>query len=85
MIAINPKNKHQGRLFFCLLTANDEGETRHPSVVMRELEISHDFKIIDEIPKSMADGWDFWIEFENKPDLPNYFRGKLEWKPIGEI
>jgi hypothetical protein len=83
-LSVNPENKNQARVFYCLRTANENGAKEHPQTVMIELGISHNFKILKSVPQSAADGWDFWIEYEEAPNLPKYFRGNLSWTPIGQ-
>ena len=82
MIAINPSNDKEGRLFYCLRTANENGEKRHPVIVMQELAIKYNFEIIGKVPQSLFDGWDFWIKFETKPNLPPFFYTDIPWKSV---
>jgi hypothetical protein len=42
------------------------------------------FRILGAVPQSIADGWDFWIEFDGEPTFPDYFT-KRPWKPIGQV
>lgn len=83
MIGINPRNKHQMRLFLCSYmqcSANIDG---HPQEIMEKLSEEKGFRILACAPQSMFDGWDFWIELETAPDnLPNIFRG-VQWKSVG--
>lgn len=81
----NPDNDKQARLFFCMYTADENGETRHPMIVMRELAEQHNFKIITAVPQSLFDGWDLWIEYDIEPKLPDYFTEGIHWTPIGSV
>ena len=83
---INPDNRNQARLFFCMYSARDNKEDRHPQIVMNDLAIKHKFKILGAVPQTAFDGWDFWVEFddiEEIHELPPLFRF-LEWKPINQ-
>jgi hypothetical protein len=84
--SVNPDNQKQARLFYDLREANDRGENRHPQIVMRELAGKHGFTILDSVPQSLFDGWDYWIESDNLMDLhlPKFFRENVPWKAIGE-
>ena len=76
----------QGQLlvFYSGWSADKCGEKRHPQIVMRDLAREHDFEILAAVPQSIADGWEFWIEWEGWPlYLPEYI-GVKAWKPIGE-
>ena len=83
MIGINPDNGFQGCTFLCTRTAYEDGEKRHPQTIMRELSEELSFKILRAVPQIAFDGWEFWIEFDNKPKLPKYFR-KISWELIKE-
>lgn len=50
------------------------GDRRHAQVVMNELAEAQHFKIIDAQPESIADGWQFWIEYPDGgfPALPHW-------------
>lgn len=84
LLGINPNNTHQARVFFDMYKANDAGENRHPVTVVEELSKTLGFKILNRVPQSLFDGWDFWIEFDKPPKLPEYFRSGIKWKRIGE-
>ena len=84
ILAINPDNENQAHVFFDMITAFNEGETRHPQKVMKELSEKIGFKVLDSVPQSMFDGWSFWIEYKSIPSLPNYFRSGIKWIQIGE-
>lgn len=77
---------NQHHCWFCAYTAYEAGENRHPQEVVRELAKLHGFKILDQVPQSIADGWSFWIETSEAqvPDLPKYFR-VARWIPIGQV
>jgi hypothetical protein len=83
MKGMNPNNPKQARLFYDLIEACEYGEKRHPVVVMEELAKKYGFKILDRVPQSLFDGWDFWIEFEELPNLPPIFRD-VPWKRVGQ-
>ena len=86
MKRFNPNNPKQARLFFCMFKAMELEENGHPVDIMMGLAIKHKFKIIDRIPQSLFDGWDFWVEFEDPKEidlLPKLFRN-IEWKPINQ-
>ena len=73
-------------MFYCMFEARVLEEGGHPVDVMMGLAIKHKFKIIDRIPQSLFDGWDFWVEFEDSKEidlLPKLFRN-IEWKPINQ-
>lgn len=84
LLGINPNNTHQARVFFDMFLANEAGENRHPVTVVEELSKTLGFKILNRVPQSLFDGWDFWIEFDKPPKLPDYFRAGIKWKRIGE-
>ena len=83
MLGTNPENNKQRRVFFCAFTAADIGEKRHPQKVMAELAEKYQFKILSEIPQSMFDGWDIWIESSEAVELPKYLK-VAQWKPVGQ-
>jgi hypothetical protein len=83
MIGINPDNPKQGRVFLSLFAAYDAGEKRHAEEIIKDLASKLNFKVLESLPQSIVDGWDFWIEFEVAPELPAYFRN-VPWKPIGQ-
>lgn len=83
-LAVNPDNNKQARIFFDMFDAHKAGEDRHPQDVMKELAEAHRFRILAAVPQSLFDGWDFWIEFDEPPELPPLFRGNLPWKPVGQ-
>ena len=83
----NPENKNQVRLFYCLRTAFDHEEMRHPSIVMDEIAERCNLKVLGKIPQTAFDGWDFWIEVEDSRDvlvLPPFLMD-YGWKPVGEV
>jgi len=86
MKRFNPDNKNQARLFFCMFRAVKAGQHEHPVDVMNKLSVTLNFKILDKIPQSLFDGWDFWVEFKDPKGaemLPPLFRD-VSWKPIGQ-
>lgn len=85
MLGINPNNPMQARVFYDFYTAYDVKEDRHPELVMKELSKKHNFTILFSVPQTIADGWDFWIEFKQKPNLPTLFRDGITWKRIGQV
>lgn len=55
-------------LRYCMLTADDLGERKHPQIVMKELGIAYQHAT----PQSIGDQWWFW-NCENVPkDMPEY-------------
>ncbi|WP_207285222.1 hypothetical protein [Pseudomonas sp. FW300-N2A2] len=81
--SINPENPRQARAFYCLRSADDAGESRNAWVVMRELSESLGFKLLDSCPQTIAEGIDWWIEFEVYPELPAFVY-PARWKRIGQ-
>lgn len=83
---INPDNPKQARVFYYLQDAPfSPGKLfYHPQRVMKRLSKELNFIILDSIPQTIADGWDFWIEFETMPELPPFISNKVPWKPVGE-
>lgn len=80
---INPSNPSQARVFFDAISAHYEGLGEHPQKVMDQLSPELGFRVLDSVPQSMMDGWDFWIEFDSMPIMPKYFRD-VPWKPVGQ-
>lgn len=80
------KKPNQQHRFYCTRSASDQNENRHPQEVVRDWSRSRGFTILDAVPQSIADGWDFWIEVHEGQDLvfPSFFRA-CEWKPIGQV
>lgn len=83
---VTPQMPNQHHCWFCAHSASDAGEGRHPQEVVRELAKTHNFKILDQVPQSIADGWSFWIETADGkiPELPPFFR-IARWIPIGQV
>lgn len=50
----------------------EDNETRHPQVVMRELEISYQFSV----PRPVLDLWEFWNCSNIPKSLPSYIESK---------
>lgn len=86
VLALNPDNPRQAFARYCLMSADDAGEHRHPELVMRELAERLGFRIVEAIPQSIADCWWFWIEFDGEPpSLPaTIFTGR-QWLPVGTV
>lgn len=55
------------QLRYCLLTASEEGISKHPQLVMKEL----GYKVIASVPQSIADQWWFTVEYYIEP-LPKF-------------
>jgi len=81
--SINPDIPSQARVFYSLNSADDAGERRNAWVVMRELSESLGFKLLDSCPQTIAEGIDWWIEFETYPKLPAFVY-PARWKRIGQ-
>ena len=82
---INPENKHQMLLFLCSYMQSEAKISGHPQEIMKKLAEENGFKILESVPQSLLDGWDFWIEFDTPPStLPNIFRD-VEWKSVGSV
>ena len=73
----------KAHLFFCLRTAFENGEDRHPQKVMKELAYKLNFKILGALPQTAGDGWDFFVEYITMPKFPKYLL-KNDW-PKWEI
>ena len=91
-IVHGPRQPNQHHRFYCMLSAADAGEHRHPQQVVRDLAATHGFAILGAVPQSIADGWDFWLEYDangdyddstEPPAFPAYFRA-ASWKPINQ-
>lgn len=84
-MSVNPYPR-QHRFFYDMHAASDAGEHHHPQSVVRGLAHTHGFKVLDAVPQSLFDGWDFWIETVDDgpaPVITPYFKAAA-WKPIGE-
>lgn len=81
---INPNNKNQMRIFFSMYELWDLNIKGHPRTIMDQLSKEMNFKVLDAVPQSLFDGWDFWIEGENldQMDFPIYIRD-VPWRAIG--
>ena len=73
-----PIRINKARLFLSYISAYNLGEKRHAQIIMKELSIKHGFVITESIPQSVGDGWEFFIEFDKTPKLPDYFNESLE-------
>lgn len=81
----NPENKRQMCLFYDLQTASEEGDNRHPQIVIRELAKSLGFTVLYSLPQSIVCGWDFWIEAESPEALAlPAMLTPHPWKPVGQ-
>ena len=87
-----PRQPNQHHRFYCMQSAADAGEHRHPQQVVRGLSEMHGFTVLGAVPQSLFDGWDFWIEYDangdyddstEPPAFPAYFRA-ASWKPINQ-
>ena len=65
------------QLWYCLHTAHDCGINEHPQKQMMNL----GYKLLNSIPQSIADGWEFTVDRFIEP-LPPYLR-KIRYT-IGE-
>lgn len=76
----------QSYCFYCMQSASEAGENRHPQTVVRELAATLGFRILDAVPQSLFSGWDFWIEVEEGKTvtLPSYLKVH-KWKPTGQV
>ena len=97
MLAASPvtaeqRRKMEGRrapgqqyCFYCLESASEVGEDRHPQTVVRELAATLGFRVLGSLPQSLFTGWDFWIEMDESKTvtLPSYLKAH-KWKPIGQ-
>ena len=84
-----PRQPNQHHRFYCMQSAADAGEHRHPQQVVRDLAATHGFTVLGAVPQSIADGWDFWLEYAGNahdgtaPAFPAYLR-PAKWKPINQ-
>ena len=87
-----PRQPNQHHRFYCMMSATEAGEHRHPQRVVRDLAATLNFVVLGAVPQSIADGWDFWIEYDangdyddstEPPAFPAYFRA-ASWKPINQ-
>lgn len=62
------------RVFLSLHAAHDSGDDRHAQVIMRELAARHGFQIVQAIPQSLFDGWEFVVETERAVAWPPFVR-----------
>jgi hypothetical protein len=62
------------RVFLNLWAAYDAGDKRHAQVIMRELAEKHGFGIIEAIPQSIADGWEFRLDVDGDVPWPSFVR-----------
>jgi|FLOH01.1.fsa_nt_gi hypothetical protein len=69
-------------LFFCLRTAFENKEDRHPQIVMRELSEKLNFNILGSLPQTAFGGWEFWMEYNTIPKLPKYL-SLHPWTEVG--
>jgi hypothetical protein len=56
----------------------------HPQVVMQRLADELHFTILGAVPQSICDQWWFWIEFDRKPDFPEFIT-EARWLPVGRV
>jgi len=78
----NPNNSKQARLFFSYMSAALEyKENRHADIVMKELAEKNNFKVISKVPQTLFDGWEYWIEFDEEPELPGFVENVI-WEPV---
>lgn len=80
---INPNNSHQARVLLSSQSQFMAGEERHPQIIFKELAEKLEFKILASVPQTMFDCWEFWIEFKEYPELPDYFY-QNGWSPVGQ-
>ncbi len=81
--AICPTDSHVAHVFLCMIKQAECGNSERPQNLMRRLSNELDFEILGAVPQSMFDGWSFWIRFDKEPDLPDMFRDKIKWVPVG--
>lgn len=62
------------RVFLNLWSAYDAGDKRHAQIIMAELAERHGFKILEGIPQSIADGWEFVIDANGDVPWPSFVR-----------
>lgn len=66
--------KRTERLWLSLNAAHDAGEHRHAQRIMAELSERHGFEIVNAVPQSIADGWQFTVEVTGEVPWPSYIR-----------
>lgn len=64
-------------VFLNLIGSFGSGDRRNANEIMTELGSKHDFKIVSATPQSIADGWQFTIEYEHRPSLPKFISRDL--------
>lgn len=79
---VNPENHSQARVFYHLQSADEAGLTGRAQKNMQLLADECGFRVIGSLPQTLFEGWDFWIEFDDLPELPDFMRD-APWKPIG--
>jgi hypothetical protein len=88
--AVNPRNERQ---WYCLFECGGptSAESVHPQKVMSILGSAFRFRVLAAIPQSVADVWQFWIEFNSDvyvhTSIPHgdMFRSVNRWRPVGEM
>lgn len=59
-------------VFYSLIGSFLAGEKRNAYEAMESLAKERQFTIVDSCPQSIADGWQFTICYDHRPDLPEW-------------
>lgn len=66
-------------LFYCINSARDAGEERHPQYLIEEWAERNGATILHLLPQSLGDGWEVWLQHPAPlKDIEPMFR-ILEW------